>query len=93
MKSLRPHSWRAGTAKWPEDYLDSFGAVVEIGFSSPTGIAFGTGTRFPPTYQRALFLADWSYGNIYAVHLEPRGASYAGTFERFVSGAPMPVRR
>src|SRR5262249_19504680 len=51
----------------------------------------GTGSRFPARYQRALFLADWSYGNIYAVHLEPRGASYTGTLERFVSGAPLPV--
>jgi putative heme-binding domain-containing protein len=83
--------WRSGTAKWPDDYLDSFGPVVDVGFSSPTGVGFGTGARFPSKYQRALFAADWSYGNIYAVHLEPRGASYAGTLERFVSGAPLPV--
>jgi putative heme-binding domain-containing protein len=83
--------WRAGTSKWPEDYLDSFGSVVDVGFSSPTGVAFGTGSRFPSQYQRALFIADWSYGNIFVVHLEPRGASYTGTIERFVSGAPLPV--
>jgi putative heme-binding domain-containing protein len=83
--------WRAGTSKWPDDYLDSFGSVVDIGFSSPTGVTFGTGSRFPDRYQRALFVADWSYGNIYAVHLEPRGASYSGTAERFMSGAPLPI--
>src|SRR5262249_38529540 len=83
--------WRAGTSKWPEDYPDSFGSVVDVGFSSPTGVTFGTGARFPATYQRAFFVADWSYGNIYAVHLEPKGASYSGRLERFVSSAPLPV--
>ena len=29
--------WRAGTSKWPDDYLDSFGSVVDVGFGSPTG--------------------------------------------------------
>ena len=83
--------WRAGTSKWPEDYLDSFGSVVDVGFSSPTGVTFGTGARFPSRYRQALFVADWSYGNIYAVHPEPRGGSYTGTVEPFVSGAPLPV--
>jgi putative heme-binding domain-containing protein len=83
--------WRAGSSKWPDDYLDSFGSVVDVGFGSPTGLAFGTGTGFPDRYRRALFAADWSYGNIYTIHLEPRGASYSGSIERFVSGAPLPV--
>jgi putative heme-binding domain-containing protein len=83
--------WRAGTSKWPEDYLDSFGSVVDVGFSSPTGVTFGTGAKFPPRYRRALFVADWSYGNIYVAHMEPRGGSYTGTVEPFVSGAPLPV--
>jgi putative heme-binding domain-containing protein len=83
--------WRAGTSKWPEDYLDSFGSVVDVGFSSPTGVTFGTGTRFPSRYRQALFVADWSYGNIYVVHMEPRGGSYTGVAEPFVSGAPLPV--
>jgi putative heme-binding domain-containing protein len=83
--------WRTGTSKWPEDYLDSFGSVVDVGFSSPTGVTFGTGTKFPPRYQHALFVGDWSYGNIYAVHMEPRGGSYTGVAEPFVSGAPLPV--
>jgi putative heme-binding domain-containing protein len=83
--------WRAGSSKWPEDYLDSFGSVVDVGFSSPTGVTFGTGARFPSRYRRALFVADWSYGNIYVVHTEPRGGSYSGTIEPFVSGAPLAV--
>src|SRR5207245_1263610 len=28
---------------------------------------------------------DWSYGRLIAVHLEPRGASYVGTWENFVA--------
>jgi putative heme-binding domain-containing protein len=38
-----------------------------------------------------LFIADWSYGVIYAVHMTPDGSSYKGEAERFISGAPLPV--
>ena len=83
--------WRNGTGKWPEYYPDSFGAVANIGPGSPTGIAFGTGAKFPAKYQQALLISDWSYGIIYAVTLKPEGASYRGTFEAMVSAAPMAV--
>ncbi|MFN6163601.1 MAG: c-type cytochrome [Planctomycetota bacterium] len=83
--------WRNGTGKWPEYFADSFGAVANIGYGSPTGIVFGTGTKFPAKYQNALFIGDWSYGVIYAVNLEPDGASYRSTFEPFLSASPMPI--
>lgn len=83
--------WRNGTGKWPEYYPDSFGAVVNVGPGSPTGIAFGTGAKFPAKYQQALLISDWSYGIIYAVTLQPVGASYMGTIEAMVSAAPMAV--
>ncbi len=83
--------WRNGSAKWPDYYSDSFGAAVDIGPGSPTGVLFGTGTKFPAKYQRAFFAADWSYGKLYAVHLEPDGASYTGSFEEFVAGQPLPL--
>jgi putative heme-binding domain-containing protein len=83
--------WRFGTGKWPDYYVDSVASVVDIGFGSPTGVCFGTGGRMPARYQQALFLCDWTYGRIYAVHLVPRGASYDGTFEVFAEGKPLPV--
>ncbi len=67
--------WRNGTGKWPDYYGDSFGAVVNIGPGSPTGIAFGTGAKFPAKYQQSLFISDWSYGVIYAVHMQADGAT------------------
>jgi putative heme-binding domain-containing protein len=83
--------WRTGTNKWPDHYPDSLPAVADIGAGSPTGVSFGSGAKFPTKYQRALFVGDWSYGRVYAVHLEPRGSSYAGTPELFLSGTPLPV--
>jgi len=85
------YGWRFGTGKWPAYYADSLGAVVDIGMGSPTGIEFGTGTKFPAKYQRALYINDWTYGKIYAVHMAPTGGSYTGTFEPFVQGKPLPV--
>lgn len=83
--------WRNGTGKWPDYYGDSFGAVVNIGPGSPTGITFGYGTSFPTKYKNALYICDWSYGAIHAVHLQPDGASYSGQFETFLTAAPMAV--
>lgn len=85
------YGWRYGTGKWPAYYADSLGAVTDIGLGSPTGIEFGTGAKFPAKYQRALYINDWTYGKIYAVHMTPSGGSYTGTFEPFVSGKPLPV--
>ena len=38
-----------------------------------------------------LFALDWSYGTIYAVHLNPEGASYTGAEEEFLSRSPLPL--
>ena len=83
--------WRSGTGKWPAYYADCLPAAVDIGPGSPTGIVFGSGAKFPAKYQRALFVCDWSYGKLYAVHLEPHGASYKATFEQFVAASPLPL--
>jgi len=83
--------WRSGTGKWPAWYPDSLPPVLDIGPGSPTGVSSGRGTKFPAKYQRALFLNDWTFGTIYAVHLTPEGASYKGVKEEFVSGIPLPV--
>lgn len=85
------YGWRTGTAKWPAFYPDSLGSVVDIGPGSPTGIVFGTGAKFPQAYQRSLFISDWSYGIIYAVHMEADGSTYRGTAERFVSAPALQV--
>jgi len=83
--------WRWGAGKWPEYYPDSVGSVVDIGRGSPTGVVFGHGAKFPARYQEALFIADWTYGRMFAVHLRSKGATYEGTAELFVQGRGMPV--
>ena len=81
--------WRSGTGKWPEYYPDSLGSVVDIGPGSPTGIVFGYGAKFPAKYQKALYICDWSYGVMYAIHLTPDGSSYVGEKEPFLTAAPL----
>ena len=83
--------FRNGSGKWPAYYIDSFGAVVDIGPGSPTGITFGYGAKFPEKYREALFISDWSFGKLRAVHLRPEGASYTAEVEEFISGEPLPV--
>ena len=85
------YGWRNGAGKYAEFYADNLPATVNIGPGSPTGVAFGYGAKFPAKYQEALYIMDWSWGKIYAVHLKAQGASYAGTKEDFILGAPLPV--
>jgi putative heme-binding domain-containing protein len=83
--------WRTGNSVWPTYYIDSVPAAADAGPGSPTGVVFGAGSKFPEKYQKALFAADWSYGNIYAVHLSPSGSSYSGEIERFAFAMPLGV--
>jgi putative heme-binding domain-containing protein len=83
--------WRSGTGKWPACSPDSLPALVDIGPGSPVGVAFGYGTTFPAKYQRALYVCDWTFGTMYAIHLEPEGSTYKGVKEEFVSRTPLPL--
>ncbi len=83
--------WRNGAGKRPQWYPDNVGPAVNIGPGSPTGVTFGYGAKFPAKYQNALFALDWSWGKLYAIHLQPKGASYTGTKEEFLAGSPLPL--
>ncbi|MEK6258421.1 MAG: c-type cytochrome [Planctomycetota bacterium] len=83
--------WRSGTGKWPAYYVDSLPPVIDIGPGCPVGVEFGYGTKFPAKYQKALFICDWTFGTMYAIHMEPSGSSYKATKEEFVSRTPLPL--
>ncbi len=85
------YGWRSLSKKWPVRWEDSLPAVVDIGPGSPTGVCFGYGTKFPKKYQDALYVADWSYGKLYAVHLKGEGAGYTGEAEEFIAASPLPL--
>lgn len=83
--------WRNGAGKRPPFYADNLPPVIDIGPGSPTGMTFGYGAKFPARYQNALFILDWSWGKLHAVHLEPAGATYKAVREEFLSGSPLPL--
>jgi len=83
------YGWRTGSGKMMDYCSDTFGTVVDIGPGSPTGVCFGYGAKFPAKYQNAFFACDWSYGKLYAVHLEPKGSTYTATFEEFAAAQPL----
>jgi len=91
MQSGGEFGWRTCSKKWPARWEDSLNAVCDIGPGSPTGVAFGYGAKFPGKYQEALFICDWSYGKMYAVHLAPNGGGYTGVQEEFMSASPLPL--
>jgi hypothetical protein len=81
--------WRSGAGKHPAYNIDTFGAVTNVGPGSPTGVTFGYGAKFPAKYQKAFYICDWSFGKLYAVHLEPEGSTYRGELEEFITGQPL----
>jgi putative heme-binding domain-containing protein len=52
-------------------------------------MTFGYGAKFPAKYQEALYICDWSYGRLFAVHLTPEGSAYKAQLEEFATGAPL----
>lgn len=111
--------WRSGSGKWPDYYIDSLPAMVNIGPGSPVGVDFGYGAplaadsvaakkaaatvptsldgyvyaplKFPAKYQKALYICDWTFGTMYAIHTEPNQSTYKATKEEFLSRSPLPL--
>ena len=83
--------WRPGTDKWSPAFPDNLPPVLNIGQGSPTSFFSGQNARFPEKYRKSLFAFDWSFGIIYAIQLDPDGASYKAKGEEFISGSPLPL--
>ena len=83
--------WRTAASNWSPTFADCLPAVLNMGQGSPTGVFAGRGSRFPQKYQKAIYAFDWSFGIMYAVHLQPKGSSYSATAEEFISGSPLPL--
>ncbi|HYV36335.1 MAG TPA: heme-binding protein [Gemmataceae bacterium] len=83
--------FRNGSHVFPPRYADSLPEIINIGPGSPTGIGFGYGAKFPAKYQEALYICDWSYGRLFAVHLTPEGSAYKAQVEEFATGSPLPL--
>lgn len=88
------YGWRRVTRQWPPyfpDRPDMPRPTLDTGKGSPTAVSFGKGGKFPWPYREALFALDWAYGRILAIHLSPRGSSYAAQAETFLNGTPLNV--
>src|SRR6478735_9122260 len=85
------YGWRPGTNKWSPVYPDNSPALLNIGQGSPTNVVYGGNARFPEKYRKSVFTFDWSFGIIYAIHLQPKGSSYEAKGEEFISGSPLPL--
>jgi putative heme-binding domain-containing protein len=85
------YGWRRGTGVLPVWSPDTLPSAADIGLGSPTAVKFGTKSNFPEPWRSALFILEWAYGRIYAVHLQPSGASYTGRAEVFLKGRPLNV--
>lgn len=83
--------WRTGNSKWSPAYPDNLPAMLNVGQGSPTNLVYAGNAKFPEKYRKGLFAFDWSFGIIYAVHLEPDGATYIATAEEFITGSPLPL--
>ncbi|HBE71563.1 MAG TPA: heme-binding protein, partial [Planctomycetaceae bacterium] len=80
--------WRSGWAKWPSYYYDRLPALLETDRGSPTGACVYDHIMMPQRYHGALFLADWTEGQILCVRLDEKGGAQS---EVFLQGQPLNV--
>jgi putative heme-binding domain-containing protein len=86
------YGFRQGSAVLPDYYEDTLPSALSVGLGAPTGAKFApTNCVFPPSDRDALFVADWMFGRILAIHLTPRGATYDATMETILRGTPLNV--
>ncbi|RAK02951.1 putative heme-binding domain-containing protein [Larkinella arboricola] len=83
--------WRTGNSKWLPGNPDNLPPLLNIGQGSPTNVFYGANAKFPQKYRQSLYAFDWSFGIIYSIHLKPKGATYEGEREEFISGSPLPL--
>jgi len=83
--------WRRGLYKVPETAPDGWPVVLPLGLGSPTAVLFPREAKIPAKLRQALWVADWSYGRILAVHLSPNGATFSAKPEEIVSSVPLPI--
>jgi len=79
--------WRSGSAKWPVAAFDSLPGVIDLGRSSPTGIAFWDDGLVGSAERGALVVADWAFGRLFAVHVH----DHPVVAEVLLSGKPLNV--
>jgi putative heme-binding domain-containing protein len=68
----------------PPYFPDVVAPVATLGRGSPTGVVCYKHTHFPTEYRGGFFLGDWTFGRIYFLALERKGASYAGKSRVFL---------
>ena len=88
------YGYRSVNGRWPPNFPDRPDhalPTIDIGRGSPTAALFGASTSFPAPYREALFVLDWTYGRVIAVHLAPHGAGYRPATELFLQGKPLNV--
>jgi putative heme-binding domain-containing protein len=82
------HGWRSPqlsqTWRKPPYFADVVPPVCTTGRGSPTGVACYRNTLFPGPYRGGFFIADWTFGRVYFVPLEPKGSTWAGKPEVFL---------
>lgn len=88
------YGYREATGQIPprfSDQPDAAPPLIDIGRGSPTAVIAGRDFTFPAPYRDAVFVLDWTYGRVIAVHLAPQGATYRAATELFLQGKPLNV--
>ncbi len=85
------NGWRGGTGKWANWYPDALPAVADTPPASPTAVVHAGDGGFGADWEGVLLLADWSYGRIWSLEPQAKGASFTGTLELFAHGRPFNV--
>ncbi|MDA1016292.1 MAG: hypothetical protein O3A00_17775, partial [Planctomycetota bacterium] len=76
--------WQSRSWKRPADFIDMPPVVGSFGRGCPTGVECYRHHQFPAKYDNALFVLDWTFGRVHAIHLDRDGARWNGNSELFM---------
>ena len=82
------YGFREGTAQMARDIIPTAFPAIDIGIGSPTGVKFGTNSKFPEKYRKALY-AWIGLTAEFSPSISNRTAPATGDFEVFLKGKPL----
>lgn len=78
--------WHSRSWKRPDDFIDMPPVIDSFGRGCPTGVVCYRHRQFPPKFQNALFVLDWTFGRVHAISMQRNGGGWQSDSMLFMEG-------
>lgn len=78
--------WHSRSWKRPDDFIDMPPVIDSFGRGCPTGVVCYRHRQFPPKFQNALFVLDWTFGRVHAIGMQRGDNGWQADSSLFMEG-------